>query len=84
MFLFFIGAIATNEATLADYDEAGYNDDDDHIDDDDGDDLDDVAIASLKDLKKDRIKRKVVSEEDSVKFSEILKQPNLKVKDFVK
>ncbi|XP_073957698.1 uncharacterized protein [Choristoneura fumiferana] len=78
-------AIATNEATLADYEAVDYNDDDDdHVDDDDDDDLDDVAIASLKDIKKNRIKRKVLSEEDSVKFSELLKQPNLKVKDFVK
>ncbi|XP_063395646.1 zinc finger protein 718-like [Cydia fagiglandana] len=78
-------AITSNDASLSEFEAVDYNDDidiNDDVDEDD-DDLDDVAIASLKEIKQKRIKKKVISEEDSMKFSELLKQPNLKVKDFV-
>lgn len=76
-----------NEASLSEllvYD-GNDNFQEDHVDVDDDDDyLDDIAIASLKNITKKNSKKKVIIEKDSEEFKEILKQSNLKVKDFVK
>lgn len=58
-----------------------HNADEDNDEDDDY--LDDIAIAALKPKRK-RIRRKEITEQEAEAFSQILKKPNLKVKDFVK
>lgn len=60
---------------------------DDEVDmhnDDDDDYLDDIAIASLKPVKRHRKKRKEMTEKETEEFNNVLKKPCLKVKDFVK
>ncbi|KAJ8736375.1 hypothetical protein PYW08_007031 [Mythimna loreyi] len=52
-------------------------------DNDDEDYLDDIAIAELKPKRK-RVKRKDITEQEAEEFRQVLKKPNLKVKDFVK
>lgn len=63
-----------------------HNDDVDPNDDEE-DDTDDEyldKIASLKTVKRKRIKRKEMTEEEAEEFNQVLKKSNLKVKDFVK
>ncbi|KAG6440546.1 hypothetical protein O3G_MSEX001327 [Manduca sexta] len=79
-------AILRNEASLSEL--LHYNDDDnlhdgENVNDDEDDDyLDNIAIASLKTVEKQIIKKP--SEIETAQFKDILRKPNLKVKDFVK
>ncbi|KPI94859.1 Zinc finger protein 782 [Papilio xuthus] len=65
-----------------DDDEEYETDDDD--DDEDDEYLEDVSIAELKQIKKKRIKRKSLTEEEAVEFQKVLQKSNIKVKDIVK
>ncbi|CAB3239980.1 unnamed protein product [Arctia plantaginis] len=56
----------------------------DEEDDTDDEYLDKIAIAALKPVKRKRIKRKEITEEEAEEFNQVLKKSNLKVKDFVK
>lgn len=58
--------------------------DDSHIEEDNDDYLDDIAISSLKEMKKKKVKKKELPEEHAEQFNNLLKRSNLKVKDFVK
>lgn len=57
------------------------NDVDDN--DEDNDYLDVIAIEELKPKRK-RITKKEITDQQAEEFNQILKKPNLKVKDFVK
>lgn len=89
-----------NETTLAvidDYPQSSNNDDvdvhndgldiqmgNDDDDDDDYEFLDKIALAALKSVKGKRIKQKKITQEEAKQFNELLKKPDLKVKDFIK
>ncbi|KAJ0182533.1 hypothetical protein K1T71_001902 [Dendrolimus kikuchii] len=70
-----------NESALAELD---VYDDSLHVEEDDDDYLDDIAIASLKEMKRKKVKKKELTDKDFEQFNELLKRNNLKVKDFVK
>lgn len=74
------GAI-NNDVSMSGFEAHDYNSDNKH--DSDGD-LSDVTLATLKESKAKKVKRKVLTQAEEVQFQKILKKSNLNVKDFVK
>ncbi|CAH0724860.1 unnamed protein product, partial [Brenthis ino] len=70
-----------NDGSMSGFEVHDYNSDNKH--DSDGD-LSDVTLATLKESKAKKVKRKILTQAEEVQFQKILKKSNLNVKDFVK
>ncbi|XP_047526781.1 zinc finger protein 43-like [Vanessa atalanta] len=74
-----------NDESMSGFEAEDYDNDNKNDSDDDDEDMSDaMTLATLKELKAKKTKRKVLSETEEIELKKILKKSNLNIRDFVK